>query len=563
MKLSWPLALLALAAGCATPPRSPAIATPVDDSALLGDVLAGRVAAIKGDAAAAADAYFAALEQAPGDEALLESALLAALQAGQPERAILAARRADAAGHASPLAHLTLAADDLARNRRSGVIRRLKTFEGAPIERLSARILEAWAVAGGGDEEAALGVLRAENGDSPLARLTSHQQAMVLDHAGRTADAIAAYESADKAGLRFATAVVRHARLLERSGRAEDAAALLQKGELAENPLVVFERRRMDAKTRPPGPPRPAEGAALGLVTIASVLSGQAEPGFITPILSLALILDPELDTARLAFAEAMQDQGRTEESLAALALISPQAPYGEAAGVQRAWLLYGQKKVEEALAVARSVGDSRAAQMAAADMLRSEERWTEAEAVYNAMIARIETPGERDWRLFFARGAARERLKRWPEAEADLKRSLELSPDRPEVLNYLGYSWVDQGMNLDQGLALIERAVTLAPDQGFIIDSLGWAYFKLGDYAKALDLLETATDMEPQNPTINDHLGDVYWRLGRRLEAQHQWKRALTLDPSPDEKSALEAKLKDGLPPAPKPPAQAAKTTP
>jgi Flp pilus assembly protein TadD len=199
----------------------------------------------------------------------------------------------------------------------------------------------------------------------------------------------------------------------------------------------------------------------------------------------------------------------------------------------------------EEALALAQAnaaSGDARSLRTLA-DMYRNLGRHGDGEQIYSALIAQSVD----DWRLYFARGAARERLGRWPEAESDLQRALELSPEQADVMNYLGYSWIDRGERLQEGLALIERAVALKPDSSAIIDSLGWAHYRLGDYALALDLIERAVELQPGDATLNDHLGDVYWRLGRRIEARFQWRHALTL--SPEDPDAIEAKLANGLP--------------
>jgi Flp pilus assembly protein TadD len=156
------------------------------------------------------------------------------------------------------------------------------------------------------------------------------------------------------------------------------------------------------------------------------------------------------------------------------------------------------------------------------------------------------------EWRLYFARGAARDQLDRWPEAEADFRRALELSPEQPDVMNYLAYTWVDRGEHIDQALPMLRRAVELRPASGAIVDSLGWAHYRLGDYNQALLYLERAVELRPADAILNDHLGDVYWRLGRRIEARFQWRRALTLEP--EDPAALQAKIENGLEEAPPP---------
>jgi Flp pilus assembly protein TadD len=150
---------------------------------------------------------------------------------------------------------------------------------------------------------------------------------------------------------------------------------------------------------------------------------------------------------------------------------------------------------------------------------------------------------------IYYFRGICYERSKQWPKAEADMKQALELFPDQPLVLNYLGYSWIDQGINLDDGMRMIQRAVDQRADDGYIVDSLGWAYYRIGNYEEAVKHLERAVELKPEDPTINDHLGDGYWKVGRVLEARFQWSHARDLKPDPEDLAKIEDKLKSGLP--------------
>ncbi|HWK33841.1 MAG TPA: tetratricopeptide repeat protein, partial [Hyphomicrobium sp.] len=183
-------------------------------------------------------------------------------------------------------------------------------------------------------------------------------------------------------------------------------------------------------------------------------------------------------------------------------------------------------------------------------NILRARKRYDEAADVYTRAIKLIPKPDKRHWSIYYSRGTCYERLKNWPAAEADLKKALELYPDQPLALNYLGYSWIDQNVNLKEGMSLIEKAVALKPDDGYIVDSLGWAHFKLGNYAEAVRFLERAVELKPQDPVLNDHLGDALWRVGREREAKFQWDQSLTLEPEPDEVEKIKKKLAEGLPP-------------
>lgn len=181
-------------------------------------------------------------------------------------------------------------------------------------------------------------------------------------------------------------------------------------------------------------------------------------------------------------------------------------------------------------------------------NILRANKQYGEAIKYYDQAIALIKKPRKRDWVYLYARGTCHEREKNWAKAEVDLKRALKLVPDQPLVLNYLGYSWIDQGINLKEGLKLIERAVALKPDDGYVVDSLGWAHFKLGNIKQAVLFLERAVELRPDDPILNDHLGDALWQAGRQREAKFQWEQALTLKPEPEEATKIRAKIRTGL---------------
>jgi tetratricopeptide (TPR) repeat protein len=189
---------------------------------------------------------------------------------------------------------------------------------------------------------------------------------------------------------------------------------------------------------------------------------------------------------------------------------------------------------------------------------MRARKRYDEAVGAYSKAINLIPKLEKRHWAYFYSRGTCYERLKNWPAAEADLQKALALYPDQPLVLNYLGYSWIDQGLNLTQGLGLIEKAVSLRPDDGYIVDSLGWAYFKMGDFKESVKYLERAVELRPDDPTLNDHLGDALWRVGRMTEARFQWDQALSLKPEPEDIDKIKDKIAKGLPAAKAAPSKA-----
>ena len=197
---------------------------------------------------------------------------------------------------------------------------------------------------------------------------------------------------------------------------------------------------------------------------------------------------------------------------------------------------------------------------MALANILRARKDYKECAETYSKVVDLVPNPQKANWTLFYFRGICHERSKNWPAAEADLRKALELFPEQSHVLNYLGYSWVDQGINLDEGMSMIKRSVAQRPDDGYIVDSLGWAYYRIGNYEEATKHLERAIELKPEDPTINDHLGDAYWRVGRKLEATFQWAHARDLKPEPEELPKILEKLKNGLPEEPTSQARAVK---
>jgi tetratricopeptide (TPR) repeat protein len=537
MSKRFVLVLAFTLAGCA-------VATRPDggDSLAAGAFLAGRFAELSRDPSSAATHLQRAARARPDDVEILDAALSQSLAAGDFPAAAALARQARALGADPSYAGLVRAVDALAVGRSSAARGELESFKGPLVERVAARLILPWTAAGGAEPPGP--------DASVFSRLFTAQQALLLDRAGDVDAAAEAYAAA-LSGARIPALSARYVALMARANRRDAARAhLTEVLAEADSALLRHTRAWLDAGAPAPARPTATEGAAMALFLFSSVFDGQAEPEFHLPYLTLALALDPQLDSARLAYADALEALGRFDDALAALERVAPTSPMAETTRIRTAWTLRAAGRTEEAIAALRTAGDSSLVRLSLADMLRGEERWAEAEPLYDRLIAEGDPTGRRDWRLYFSRGAARERTGRFAEAEADLKEALRLSPDQPDVLNYLGYSWVDRGLNLDEGLELIARAVRLRPDSGYIVDSLGWAYFKLGDYPAALVHLERAVELSPGDPTLNDHLGDVYWRLGRRVEARFQWRRALSLEPTPAEQVAIEAKIAAGLPP-------------
>ncbi len=341
----------------------------------------------------------------------------------------------------------------------------------------------------------------------------------------------------------------------ERHGRGKEAQALFKRF-IQQN--SGSDMAQSIVAQRPAGPPEPlirsaSDGLAEAMFDLASVLN-QAE----TIDLSLlydrfALALKPQFPLAQLLLADIFSAQNKPAQSLTVLSEIPANSPYYISAQLRAAINLDTLDRTDEAIAQLKAMAADHPALVGAevelGNTLRSKKRFAEAVAAYDEAIRRSATAGlpER-WSLFYDRGVALERSGQWKRSEGDLLHALKLKPDQPMVLNYLGYSWIDRGENLDRGLKMIEKAVALRPDDGYIVDSLGWAHYRMGDYKGAVQYLEKATELVPEDPTLNDHLGDAYWQTGRLVEARYQWRRALQFHPQESDIKPIEAKLEHGL---------------
>ncbi|MEP7209323.1 MAG: tetratricopeptide repeat protein [Alphaproteobacteria bacterium] len=560
VRLAGASALAVVACACAFAPggRSWSGASLVGQSAVgaeYADFLSARYAGLTNDPASAARYSRRAAERAPEDVSLLERAAFATLIDGDVPAASQIAAAANAKTLAgAPFAQLTLIVDDVAAGRNA---RALKRLDGASLGALNddvARGLSAWLLAKGNTDK---GVERANvpEGRRRLAGEFDDIQGLILSSANRDAEALAKFEDGWKLRARMPYLAAAHARLAAATGDAAQAKEILDLVAATEGATPETDAARAMLDGREPAKPlrlSTKQGAAAAIYVVASGPVTRANPDLSVVYLSLALHIDPDLQPARLQLADALRAGDRPRDALAQLRLIKAGSPYAPEALIDEANLLKSLGETGAALDAARSaVAATRARDVVlqAADVFRGAEKYSEAEGLYNDVIRDDAAAGRKDWRPLFARATVRDKLGRWAEAEPDLKLALQYEPNRPEVLNFLGYGWVDRGENVEEGFRLIKQAIQARPDQGYIIDSLGWAHYRRGDYEEAVAALEKAAELEPADAVITDHLGDAYWRAGRRTEAGFEWRRALQLKPETTQATGLKQKLADGLP--------------
>jgi tetratricopeptide (TPR) repeat protein len=551
MLAAAPLVLLSACASAGGGPASPGELSALDGVSPYGMYLAGEAALADGRSAEAAHYFDLARAHPDADGLISERAFSAALMAGDVQRAAALAPVGEASSTAGQrLGKLVVAVDALASGKGKLAQSIIATNEIGFPHRPAAVLLAPWAAAQAGDTEGSL-VLPQVRGDRMVEYFGQLGQAQLFERARRYDEAETDFKAIMASDAVGEMAILAYGGFLERRGRRLEAVALYESGlerEPASTALSAAKSRAANGRSAPPQPSI-REGAAQALLAPAATMIAGRQTQIALGYLRLVLRLDPQRDDAWLMVGDLMQAVGDLEAARAAYAKPKPGAPDYTAAQAKLAWSYQSAGDHEAALALARAnvAAGSGDARLTLADLLRANEQYAEAADLLGGLIAESPAP---DWRLLYARGVTLERMDRWREAEADLEAALKLRPNEPELLNYLGYSWIDRGIRLPEALAMVEKAVAANPHSGAMVDSLGWAHYRMGDYKTAVEKLEQAVELEAGDPDINNHLGDAYWKVGRRDEAQFQWRRVLTLNPDDKMKAEAEAKLASGLGP-------------
>ncbi|MFY9892598.1 MAG: tetratricopeptide repeat protein [Xanthobacteraceae bacterium] len=532
--------------------------TPQDlmHSTATGSYLAARHAGVERDSGTAAAYYLNVLKADPRNADLLSRTFLSVLTDGDIDEAGRLADRLIQLDRTDRIARLVIGVRALKQKQYAIARQNFAQSVRGPVTDLTATLLSAWALAGAGDTHAAIDTLDRLAGPDWYAIFKDLHGGLILDVANNKKEAGKRYERAYKADPMALRTVQAYAHYLSRNGGKDDALKLYQqfnKG-VADHPVVVEEMKEISAGDRlPPLADSPRAGAAEALYGLGASIGRRGGEDLALVYLQLALYLEPTHAMALLSLADLYDSLKKPELAIKIYDRIPASSPLRRNADIQVASDLDSLDRTDEAkkrleALIAEHPKDSEAI-IALGNILRGRKAFAECAEVYSKAVDNLAVPEKANWVLFYFRGICYERSKQWPKAEADLKKALELFPDQPLVLNYLGYSWVDQGVNLDEGMRMIRRAVEQRPDDGYIVDSLGWANFRIGNYEDAVKDLDRAVELKPDDSTINDHLGDAYWRVGRVLEAHFQWSHAKDLNPDPEDLPKIEEKIKSGLP--------------
>lgn len=512
-----------------------ALTAPVAAQSVAGPYLAARSAAIHNDFEEAASYFTQALTRDRTNLELMESAVVAHLALGRLDRALPIAQAMQAGGQVGQVSQLALTADLIQRQDYDALLQGATTGQG--IGPLVDGLVAAWALMGKGDVSEALAQFDQVAGQSGLEAFALFQKAMALASVGdfEGAEEIFAGDTS-RSALQTRRGVLARVEILSQLEREDEALQLLQtmfSGATDPEIDALVEKLALDAPLPFTHVNSVQDGFAEVFFTVAAALRGEAGPEFTLLYAQAARILRPGHVDAILLTAELFETVEQYDSAIAVLKEVpSDDAAYhaaelGRAAALRRSGDIDASIEVLEQLS--RSHGGLAAVQSALGDALRQQDRFAEAVSAYDKALSITEQSGANSWFLHYARAISHERLGSWDSAETDFRAALALNPGQPQVLNYLGYSLVEKRIKLDEALDLIEQAVAASPESGYIIDSLGWALYRLGRYEDAVPHMERAVELMAVDPVVNDHLGDVYWAVGRYREAEFQWSRALS----------------------------------
>jgi tetratricopeptide (TPR) repeat protein len=520
-----------------------------------GNYLAARSAAVQRDSVAASAYYRAALRADPKNPVLLERTFLSVLVDGEIDEAARLAERVIQNDRTNRVARLVLGVRAIKMKQYAQARQQIAQSVRGPIADLTATLITAWTLQGTGDARSAVDSIDRLTGPEWYAIFKDLHAGLILDLSGNKKEAGKRLERVYKLDGNALRAVEAYGRWASRSLGKDESLKIFEAFDkvLPAHPLIVEQMNEIKAGEKlSPLIDSAQAGAAEVLFGLGTSLGRQGGEDLALAYLQLATYLAPRHPLALMSLADLYEQMKKPALAIKVYQRVPSESPLKRNAEIQMATDLDALDRTDEAKKLLEKLIAERPSDLesitALGNIMRARKQFAECGATYTKAVNLVKEPQKSNWVLFYFRGICFERSKQWDKAEADFKKALDLFPDQPHVLNYLGYSWIDQGINLDDGMRMIRRAVEQRPDDGYIVDSLGWAYYRISNYDEAVKQLERAIELKPEDPTINDHLGDAYYKVGRTLEAQFQWAHARDLKPEPDDLKKIEEKLKAGM---------------
>ncbi len=557
-----------LLAGAATPAQTAQKNLEFELSSASGNYLVGVYASKLRDTDTAADFLGRALNDDPNNKTLVERAFILSLSSGFIDRAEALAERVVRFNKRHRMSHVVLGLRDARKKRFESARKHFRQAAYTPVGELTSALLEAWSYAAQGKTVETFAALESLNKNEAFSNFKVFHGALIADFLGLPSRADAAYKKADERAGTTLRVVQSYGDYLQRTGRKDEAIEVFEKylATGRRSPIVRAALENLQkGKKLDKFITSASDGMAEAMFSIASALSDEQNIDVSLIYVQLAMSMRPEFDVARVLLGEIYEDTKRYAKAVETFKLVSADSALRPNAEIQIAVNLDNLEQSDEAIETLRAFikrePSSYDANVTLGNIQRSHEKWTDAVDSYSRALELVPEINQNHWTLLYFRGIAYERSKQWALAEPDFLKALELQPDQPAVLNYLGYSWIEKGLKLKKAIKMVAKAVELRPNDGYIVDSLGWAHYQLGEFERAVKHLERAVELRPEDPVINDHLGDAYWRVGRKLEAKFQWRHAKDNKPEEKDLKVIEQKLLKGLPEI-EPPAPSANGT-
>lgn len=513
-------------------------------STFAGAFLAGGAALQNYDFDAAAFYYADALNYDPENVDLQRELMIALINTGKFDQAIPLAEKLKDQIEVERIARLVLGIQAIRDGRYTDAQPLLILKQANDIERLMTGIMSAWASQGSGNTDAALKTVDGLAGPDWFDIFKAYHGALIANAAGREDDAMKRFEEAMNDATGGSASPLTYLRIAQvyavkqaAKGNIDGARATIERGLAVapNNPPLLQLKETIEDNPKTISVATPIDGVGEVLLNLGSAINREGAETFATIYLELARVATPNEPQILFELGDIAERLSLTEKAIALYAAVPEKSALFRPASLQQGLALSMLKRNDEAISKLQALVKENpldyAGYMALGGVLSIEKKYDEAIEVYQQALTNLDADDPRFWPLHYRLGISFERTKQWPEAEKTFLHALELSPNQADVLNYLGYSWVDMNIKLDEGLEMIQKAVEMRPRDGYITDSLGWAYYRLGDFEKAVEALERATDLRSRDATINDHLGDAYWRVGRKLEAVYQWSQVLSMD--------------------------------
>lgn len=527
-----------------------------------GAYIAGRVAHLRKDFNKASDYYIKAQKLDPKNQELVSRLYLLLASKGRIEEAAEYAKISRQNGDKNNFTDIIIAVQQMKQQQYEEVLITTGGLDGAIYKEFINPLIESWAYTGLNQPDKALKAIEVLNKEPSFRALYNFHAGMINDYFNRTAEAQKHYEvivNEESLEMSFRALQV-ISNFYIRTNQKDKAVELTRKYSDEKNLADMLHKLSQNIKdTNTSNIPKiidnPDAGMAEALFSIAATLrQGTTGIDLSHMFISLSIYSNPKYDLAKLLLADILETREMYADANEVYKTIPKDSEAYYTVQLKRAnnFVMIEDYASAELLLKSMALENPSNFQLYLdlGDILRIKNKQSEAIKYYEQAIQKLPKIESQHWILFYALGISYERNQNWEKAEENFKKAQELSQNHYLVLNYLGYSWIHQGKNIEEAFGMIVEAYNQAPQEGHINDSLGWALYQLGYYQEAVTYLEKAAELEPANAVISEHLGDAYWFAGRKNEARFQWKHALTMkdDTGELDPKLVKTKIDDGI---------------